>query len=137
MLGMTTFPFACVKVKTIIKLPDSHIITFLVLIDFVKDCAVICKFQPGKAQMQICGWYLFHELFNFSGKIFAHTQTTAEYKKNYEKNLSGNFDEFYSEKQTTSALDTTIFKARNFTNVNTLAWKCQERGLTDDEESQN
>ena len=42
MLGMTTFPFACVKVKTIIKLPDSHdIITFLVLIDFVKDSAPV------------------------------------------------------------------------------------------------
>ena len=52
MLGMTTFPFACVKVKMIIKLPDSHIINFLVLIDFVKDSAVICKFQPGKAQMK-------------------------------------------------------------------------------------
>ena len=64
-------------------------------------------------------------------------QTTAEYNKNYKKNLSGNSDEFCSEKQTTSALDTTTFKARNFTNVNTLAWKCQERGLTDDEESQN
>ena len=66
MLGMTTFPFACVKVKTIIKLPDSHIITFLVLIDFV-----VLQISAGKSSNEICGWYLFHELFKFSGKIFA------------------------------------------------------------------
>lgn len=33
--------------------------------------------------------------------------------------------------------DFDYFKSRNFINVNTLAWKCQERSLTDDEESQN
>ena len=40
-----------------------------------------------------------------------------------------------TEKQMTSDFD--YFKSRNFINVNTLALKCQERSLTDDEESQN